>query len=196
MCTSCPTSPDISARGWKLPHFCGDTISVRTLCTSQVFLTVNMKTIWSCVTERVYCAYLLASCKHILSTLVDSLYVHAHVLLGGISPPSGSKAFLRVRNTTVCNFYIVPRVGHIIGSVLFIQFRSQSSYRGSRSKLQSRNGSTPKPLARPFSRILKVRPGPSHLAQCRTSSCCFRAMPESSGSKRSRYSLRKVRTSV
>jgi translation initiation factor 2-alpha kinase 4 len=63
-----------------------------------------------CHREGILCVFvgLFSSCKHILSTLVDSLYVHAHVLHGAISPPSGSKAFLRVRNTTVCNLYTSP----------------------------------------------------------------------------------------
>lgn len=66
MCTSCPTSPDISARDSRLRHSCGDTTSVRTLCTSQAFLTVNTKTTSSCVTERVYCAYLFVSSQHVI----------------------------------------------------------------------------------------------------------------------------------
>jgi hypothetical protein len=78
---------------------------VRTLCTSQVFPRVNMKIIWSCVTGRVYCEYLLASCQHILSTLPDSLYVHAHVPRGAINPRSGLRASLRVLNTTVRNIH-------------------------------------------------------------------------------------------
>lgn len=152
MYTSCPTSLDTSVRDSKLPRFCGDTTSVRTLCTSQVFPRVNMKTIWSCVTGRVY----------------YSLYAHARVLRGAINPRSGLRASLRVLNTT---------------------FRGQSSYHGFRSKSRSRNGLTPKHLARQYYRIRKVRPGPRHLVPCQTSSWYFQETPASSGSKRSRYSL-------
>src|SRR5579863_985714 len=119
MYTSCPTSLDTSARDSKLLHFCGDTISVRTLCTSQVFPRMNMKTIWSCVTGRVYCAYLLTSCQCFLSTLADSLYVHAHVLRGAINPHSRLRASLRVLNTTVRNFRNCRRASPTIELVLF-----------------------------------------------------------------------------
>ena len=104
MCTSCPTSPDISARDSRLRHSCGDMTSVQTLCTSQVFLTANTKTTSNCVTERVYCMYLLPSSWLVAVTSVDSPYVHARVLRGAISRHSGSKAFSRVQSMTVGNF--------------------------------------------------------------------------------------------
>jgi hypothetical protein len=105
----CPTSLGISVRDSKSQHFCGDTTSVRTLCTSPVFLMVNMGTIWSCVTERVYCAYLFVSFQHIFLTFVDSLCVHARVLRDAISLHSESKASLGVRNMTVGNFRNIIR---------------------------------------------------------------------------------------
>ena len=77
-----------------------------------------MKTIWSCVTGRAYCAYLLASCQHILSTLTDSLYVRAHVLRGAINPHLGLRASLRVLNTTVRNFRNCRQGSHTIEIVL------------------------------------------------------------------------------
>lgn len=119
MYTSCPTSLDTSVRDSKLQRFCGDTISVRTLCMSQVSLMVNMKTTWSCATEREYCAYFLGSCQRVLSAFVDSLYIHAHVLCGAISPHSGSKASLKVRNTMVGYFRNCRQGDRIIESVLF-----------------------------------------------------------------------------
>jgi hypothetical protein len=162
---------------------------------------VNTKITSSCVTERVYCAYLFVSSQHVIIMLVDSPYVHARVLRGAISPHSGSKAFLRVQNMTVGNSRNCRRGHHVTDIVLFdskIQFRGQSLYRGSRSKLQSRSGLTPKRLARLFypDIIRKVRPGPSGPVPFRTSNYCCQEMPANSESKRNRYFSRRVRTSL
>lgn len=104
MYTLCHTSLDISVRDSRLRHSCGGTTSAQTSCTSQAFLTVNTKTTSSCVTERVYCAYLSTSSQNVIVTLVVSPYVHGRVLRGATSPHSGSKAFLRVQNMMVGNF--------------------------------------------------------------------------------------------
>jgi hypothetical protein len=70
-------------------------------------------------------------------------------------------------------------------------------YRGSRSKLRTRSGLTlkhPVQLSNPNTR--KVLPGPSGLGPCPTSSYCYLVIPANSGSKRSRYFLRKVRAGL